>query len=226
MRVQWELSFRAGRQTTLSSASSNATSPFGDDEVTDWEDDDEDGWNLPVTSKKWDPLVSQATPITEIQVKSCVLPPGLYDLCSPTSTKKEDATRGVWQRVDRDLNKRIGVYYEYIFYRTCFSFGRLRQGEGTDRRMLQVGCYLEAQRRSLRTSRCSTTHLRAMISRQGALSGSASRTSPSLTLPFSTEESGSRSAKVFALVFGLGCPRPCSFTTNSPLRPMSPPRAR
>ncbi len=67
--------------------------------------------------RHWDPLSTDTRPITEITVKSCVLPPGLYDVCSPTSSKKEDALRGEWERVDRDLNKRIGITYLYLFVR-------------------------------------------------------------------------------------------------------------
>lgn len=68
-------------------------------------------------TRLWDPLSDDTRPITEITVKSCVLPPGLYDVCSPTSSKKEDALRGEWERVDRDANKRIGITYLYFFVR-------------------------------------------------------------------------------------------------------------
>ena len=47
-----------------------------------------------------------------------MLPPGMgFDTCSPASSKKEDAVRGAWKRVERDLNKQIGLYYLYVFYR-------------------------------------------------------------------------------------------------------------
>jgi len=74
------------------------------------------GWQSAV-AREWDPLSTDTRPITEITVKSCVLPPGLYDVCSPTSSKKEDALRGEWERLDRDLNKRIGITYLYLFVR-------------------------------------------------------------------------------------------------------------
>lgn len=38
-------------------------------------------------------------------------------MCSPTSSAKEDATRGKWERIDRDINKRAGIYYLYIYAR-------------------------------------------------------------------------------------------------------------
>lgn len=52
----------------------------------DWADEDEeDLWgSLPFAQEIWDPLNPDTTPITEITIKSCVLPPGIYDLCSPT----------------------------------------------------------------------------------------------------------------------------------------------
>ncbi|BGO96703.1 Phosphatase dcr2 [Rhodotorula toruloides] len=92
-------------------------------ETTDsWADEDDwDLWGMSSMGDKakngWDPLESSTTPFTELQVKTCVLSPGLYDLCSPTSSAKEDATRGKWERIDKDLSKRIGVYYLYIYAR-------------------------------------------------------------------------------------------------------------
>ncbi|KAK4693519.1 hypothetical protein P7C70_g8909, partial [Phenoliferia sp. Uapishka_3] len=41
---------------------------------------------------KWDPLKNNSRPLTEITLKSCVLPPGLYDLCAPLSSKKVSPT--------------------------------------------------------------------------------------------------------------------------------------
>lgn len=108
----------------------------------DWFDQDEGSWaetgaaKVPERRAHWDPFNSDRTPITEIAIKSCMLSPGLYDMCSPSSSKKEgelgplvgkidntadtvfiDALRGVWQRVDRDLNKKIGLTYLYVYYR-------------------------------------------------------------------------------------------------------------
>lgn len=97
-------------------------------ETTDsWADEDDwDLWGMSSMGDKaksgWDPLEPSTTPFTELQVKTCVLSPGLYDLCSPTSSAKEDATRGKWERIDKDLSKRIGVYYLYIYARSCLSF--------------------------------------------------------------------------------------------------------
>jgi hypothetical protein len=38
-------------------------------------------------------------------------------MCSPTSSAREDATRGKWQRIDKDVSKKIGVKYLYIYAR-------------------------------------------------------------------------------------------------------------
>lgn len=55
--------------------------------------------------------------LTSIFVQTCILSPGLYDLCSPTSSAREDATRGKWQRIDKDVSKKIGVKYLYVYAR-------------------------------------------------------------------------------------------------------------
>ena len=85
--------------------------------------EDEVQWLSGQGDNKWDPLrATTGAPLTEITVKSCVVPPGLFDVCSPTTSAKEDALRGKWIRVDRDLNKQIGIYYLYIFYRESSLF--------------------------------------------------------------------------------------------------------
>ncbi|KAI5480013.1 phosphatase dcr2 [Pseudohyphozyma bogoriensis] len=110
-------------QTTLSSEPVDDVEDYaaGDntwdsvDNSGDWESDDD--WLAPTKPVGWDPLYRNTAPLTEITIKSCVLPPGFYDLCAPTSSKKEDALRGKWVRVDRDLNRRVGIYYLYLYER-------------------------------------------------------------------------------------------------------------
>lgn len=128
--LQWQLAFKAGSASTataVSDAAVNSTTSSGgyeDDYFDDW--DDNDVWGA-LGKNDWDPLsTAQVTPITEITVKSCVVPPGLFDVCSPTTSAKEDALRGVWRRVDRDLNKQIGIYYLYVFYRESTLFSARR----------------------------------------------------------------------------------------------------
>lgn len=43
-------------------------------------------------------------------------------MCSPASSAKEDATRGEWVRIDRDVNRRVGVYYLYIYARASQAY--------------------------------------------------------------------------------------------------------
>ncbi|GAA5832135.1 hypothetical protein JCM11251_004252 [Rhodosporidiobolus azoricus] len=94
----------------------NAATGEGAEEYWD-EDDDFLDWGYSSASTKWDPLEINSTPYTELEVKSCMLSPGLYDMCSPTSSAKEDATRGKWERIDKDLSKKIGVKYLYLYGR-------------------------------------------------------------------------------------------------------------
>ncbi|GAA5980570.1 hypothetical protein JCM10908_001692 [Rhodotorula pacifica] len=93
-----------------------------------WDEEDWGSWTSSGTSAKveWDPLRADSTPFTELQIKTCVLSPGVYDMCSPASSAKEDATRGEWIRIDKDVNKRVGVYYLYIYAR------RLLPGSNAD----------------------------------------------------------------------------------------------
>ncbi|GAA5949069.1 hypothetical protein JCM21900_004848 [Sporobolomyces salmonicolor] len=119
----WQVSFAAkspaevGTEVLASGASASSNGTAGDEDEYWDEDDDWDDWGVPTVREKWDPLRADSTPFTELQVKTCVLSPGLYDLCSPTSSAREDATRGVWERIDRDVSKKIGIYYLYIYGR-------------------------------------------------------------------------------------------------------------
>ncbi|GAA6036936.1 hypothetical protein JCM8097_006363 [Rhodosporidiobolus ruineniae] len=104
-------------------------STTGSDAEQYWDEDDDflDDWGYSSGgSAKWDPLEQNSTPLTEIQVKTCILSPGLYDMCSPTSTTREDATRGKWVRIDKDVNAKVGVKYSYIYAR------RLLPGSNAD----------------------------------------------------------------------------------------------
>ncbi|KAK4055185.1 Phosphatase dcr2 [Microbotryomycetes sp. JL201] len=119
----WALTFKAGSATSASSSELDAdtkaaaNSSAGLDEYLDDWDSQDDLWGMP-SGDMWSQLSTETTPLTEITVKSCVLPPGMgFDTCAPTSSKKEDAVRGAWKRVERDLNKQIGLYYLYVFYR-------------------------------------------------------------------------------------------------------------
>ncbi|BGP12751.1 Phosphatase dcr2 [Rhodosporidiobolus nylandii] len=116
----FEVAFaKAGSQAGATAGTELSTAEGAQHEEEYWDEDDEylDEWGFASTPAKWDPLVQNQTPLTEIQVKTCILSPGLYDMCSPTSTAKEDATRGKWQRMDKDVSKKIGIQYLYVYYR-------------------------------------------------------------------------------------------------------------
>jgi len=74
----------------------------------------------------WDPLRPDSTPFTELALKTCVLSPGVYDMCSPTASAREDQLRGKWERIDRDISKKVGIYYLYLYGR------RLLPGSSSD----------------------------------------------------------------------------------------------
>ncbi|KAG8895808.1 hypothetical protein FRB99_000346 [Tulasnella sp. 403] len=65
----------------------------------------------------WSPLLPHSTGLTEIAIKSCILPPDIVDWCAPKSTPEEDALKGKWVRVGRDLNFKTGMWYLSIYYR-------------------------------------------------------------------------------------------------------------
>lgn len=47
-------------------------------------------------------------PLTEIYIQSCTFPPDIWNICAPPSTPAEEAVRGPWTMLNRDLNKRVG----------------------------------------------------------------------------------------------------------------------
>ena len=69
--------------------------------------------DLPSFSSSTDRL----SELTEIYIQSCTFPPSLWDVCSPPATPAEEAVRGPWIMLNRDLNKRVGLWYTYVFFR-------------------------------------------------------------------------------------------------------------
>jgi hypothetical protein len=58
--------------------------------------------------------------VSEITVSTCLFPPSLgEDLCGPDSTSEDDALKGKWVRVARDLNLEAGMSVAYL---VCSSF--------------------------------------------------------------------------------------------------------
>ncbi|KZV63009.1 Metallo-dependent phosphatase [Peniophora sp. CONT] len=112
-----------------SSAYSGGNSGVGavDEEQTVGDDWDVDWWNvtkpeggadtasLPLDI--WHPLLQHDTGLTEITIERCMWSSSMIDLCSPHSSADEDATKGKWVRVDRDLNLQAGMWHLFIYYR-------------------------------------------------------------------------------------------------------------
>lgn len=49
--------------------------------------------------------------VSEISISRCMMPMAFVgDLCNPESTDEQDAIKGKWVRVDRDLNKQSGLW--------------------------------------------------------------------------------------------------------------------
>ncbi|KAF5383758.1 hypothetical protein D9615_003505 [Tricholomella constricta] len=89
-----------------------------------------DWWNVTVPEEKvdsssfpldvWAPLLPQATGFSEITVERCMVDPSFgTDLCTPSSTPEQDAIKGKWVRVKRDLNLEAGYTAPFlsIYYR-------------------------------------------------------------------------------------------------------------
>jgi hypothetical protein len=55
--------------------------------------------------------------VTEIAIKPCLFFPALVTYCDPRTTLEDDALKGAWVRVDRDLNIKTGRWYLSIWYR-------------------------------------------------------------------------------------------------------------
>jgi hypothetical protein len=87
---------------------------FWDDFDADFDDLDgtgtgAGGFQAEAVSESWDPFVPNTAPLTEITAKSCMWPPTVYDTCMPDSSVREDAEKGKWIRVEKDMNLRVGV---------------------------------------------------------------------------------------------------------------------
>ena len=117
----WQSFLPAYTSTNKGSASSTTkTKPGGTvggdsndggfwDGLDDEDFDDAYGFQQDQVSEVWDPFVPNSAPLVEITAKSCMWPPGVYDTCTPDSSMREDAERGKWVRVEKDMNLRVGV---------------------------------------------------------------------------------------------------------------------
>ncbi|TIB71223.1 Metallo-dependent phosphatase [Wallemia mellicola] len=88
-------------------------------------DEDNDGEfdNVPMIEAPldiWNPILPHTTPINDITVRSCSIPPSMeyyFGDCYPPSTIEEDAKYGPWVRVGLNLNIQDGSYWQYVYYR-------------------------------------------------------------------------------------------------------------
>ncbi|KAL6299529.1 Metallo-dependent phosphatase [Sparassis latifolia] len=70
----------------------------------------------------WDPLLPHDTGLTEIAITQCWIDPWYApsvagSMCYPGSTKEQDATKGKWVRVERNLNSQSGLMSLNVYYR-------------------------------------------------------------------------------------------------------------
>lgn len=110
----WQ-SFLPAYKSTIDKGS-GSSSAAGSDKGADgfWDDFDDGldsayGFQQDQVAEVWDPFVPNSAPLVEITAKSCMWPPSVYDTCMPESTVRENAERGKWLRVEKDMNLRVGV---------------------------------------------------------------------------------------------------------------------
>ncbi|CAE6540487.1 unnamed protein product [Rhizoctonia solani] len=109
--------------TAPTKGNSTPSEPNGPDVSTAW-------WSKPLdpiddihASQQLDryaPLLPHMTGLTMIAVRSCLIDPVFTTYCNPSSTSDLDAKYGKWVRVDRDINKQAGVWWnakQFIYYR-------------------------------------------------------------------------------------------------------------
>lgn len=96
------------------------------DELDDGLDDYPD-FQQDQVSETWDPFVPNSAPLVEITARSCMWPPSVYDTCMPDSSMREDAERGKWVRVEKDMNLRVGICMSSCAYgRRCADQSSIR----------------------------------------------------------------------------------------------------
>ncbi|KAG1878635.1 Metallo-dependent phosphatase-like protein [Suillus tomentosus] len=97
--------------------------PVNDDETDWWETINNQPWDTTDDIESypldvWAPLLPHDTGLSEIAITRCMMSPSLVgNLCAPTTTVEQDAIKGNWVRVDRDLNTKAGLWNLNIYYR-------------------------------------------------------------------------------------------------------------
>lgn len=49
--------------------------------------------------------------VSEITIERCMVGPMIASLCTPRSSKEDEAIKGKWVRVARDLNRQSGLWH-------------------------------------------------------------------------------------------------------------------
>ncbi|KAI0028898.1 Metallo-dependent phosphatase [Vararia minispora EC-137] len=111
---------RVGWQAWDAVSSVPLSSGMGGGSGVDWwnvttSQDAADSASLPLDV--WAPLLQHDTGLTDITIERCVWTSAMFDLCTPRSSKEDDAVKGKWVRVDRDLNLQAGMWHLFIYYR-------------------------------------------------------------------------------------------------------------
>ncbi|KAI0832144.1 Metallo-dependent phosphatase [Trametes gibbosa] len=91
-----------------------------------------DWWNVTTGSEAvdtaslpldvWDPLMQHDTGLSEIHITDCLIDPFFVpyvapDICYPPTTKQDDALKGKWVRVERNLKAQLSYKSLNVFYR-------------------------------------------------------------------------------------------------------------
>ncbi|EGN95034.1 hypothetical protein SERLA73DRAFT_125374 [Serpula lacrymans var. lacrymans S7.3] len=120
-RLGWQ-SWDVISMTDYEQLPTDSSSTPGQVSGVDWwnvstsQDQTADGGSLPLDV--WAPLLPHDTGLSEIAVTRCMFPPDLVgDICAPSTTIEQDAIKGKWVRVERDLNKQSGLWSLNIYYR-------------------------------------------------------------------------------------------------------------
>ncbi|KAG6837346.1 hypothetical protein H0H93_010948 [Arthromyces matolae] len=117
----WEVvTMTNGFQNTTKGNATDLQAPGNHDEISDV-----DWWNVtqPDTQvdtssfplDEWNPILPHSTGLSEIAVTECRFDPSLAEgLCAPDSNSEQDAIKGKWVRVPRDLNLEGGYISSYL----------------------------------------------------------------------------------------------------------------
>ncbi|PCH44068.1 Metallo-dependent phosphatase [Wolfiporia cocos MD-104 SS10] len=129
----WDVISETGASASLDDTSKNSGGVNTPVVGTPSQSDAADWWN--VTEQKsqtldyaslpldiWDPLLPHDTGLSEIEITQCFIDPWYgeaftSDFCAPATTKEDDAYKGKWVRIPRNLNKQIGMMSLNIYYR-------------------------------------------------------------------------------------------------------------